>query len=258
MRKRNPSANNNSRAELELDSFSDGNTTNCCEQHNVRKHEETFYLWSPVFAAEATKNIVIRIKFFLPPKKFYFSLDRVWTIIAYTHAEVYISRCEARVRCYSMINIGDKKCIHLEAKRQASTQAATTRLQRCHRSRQWHVCGSLAEREKPSSNVAAIDRYRPKCAKKKYFRRFMRASSTSHNAPRKCPLVLVRIVPAFMYVPCARPPATDNDGTSNAAGKKYVLRMWFVVAFTEREAGKEWIVKNACENDDTCCGERCA
>jgi len=114
-------------------------------------------------------------------------------------------------------------------------------------------------KERPSSNVVAIDRYRPKCAKKKYFRRFMRASSTSRNALRKCPLVLARIVPAFIYVPCARPPATNNDGTSNAAGKKYVLRMWFVVTFfTEREAGKEWIVKNACENDDTRCSERCA
>lgn len=38
--------------------------------------------------------------------------------------------------------------------------------------------------ERPSSNVAAIDRYWPKCAKKKYFRRFARASSTSHTHPQ--------------------------------------------------------------------------
>lgn len=89
-------------------------------------------------------------------------------------------------------------------------------------------------REGPSSNVAAIDRYRPKCEKKKYFRRFARASSTSSTRTSKCPLVRLESPSAFMYVPRASTATTMAHRTQPGRS----TRMWFVVAFSSERISR--------------------
>lgn len=116
MRKRSPSANNNSRVRL---FFRNENTTGCCEQHNATRNILSLKF---SFRHREAMEIYITIHIKFPLKKFYFarllcvvSTRRNKQLPLNTHAK-YLGVKYTRVgkHCFPMINIGDKKCIHLD------------------------------------------------------------------------------------------------------------------------------------------------
>lgn len=210
------------------DPFSDGNTTGCCEQRSARKGHFAFEV--PLSPQRGDGNLY-RDSHKIPPEENFISPVTSRRATAYKQLSLNTQKCldVQGKRCYPRWLISVTKNASTWTKRQASTQTATTQLQRCHRSRQWHVCGSLAEG--PSSNVAAIDRYWPKCAKKKYFRRFVRASSTSHTHPQMSTRPGSNRPLLYTCHARFRPrPSTTTHQTQ--PGKKYVPWRWFVVAFS--------------------------